>query len=174
MKRPPLFGQWRLLAQAGSRRFSLDSTGALCADSTGATTSTLSLHRQKGMPPFDEIVVRHAGIHLETIGASAIDVHLGHVQLVLWRDRAGKIRVRLLEGTVGKDGLIEEMTDSDVKRALATVGKRAWKPWAEESARVRRATARRVKAIKKTTRAKKVSNVVDTTTCFRKMKGRQR
>jgi len=86
-KRKP-FHSWRLLAQSGSRRWAIDTD-----DKEGIEGLLPPL------PPFDELVIRDApAVHLERMDTRHLHIQIGDVTLSAWVDRAGKTRLRLIDG----------------------------------------------------------------------------
>lgn len=103
------FARWRLLAQSGSRRFSIETRDG----KTWAKGNTPAVLKMIGcelprndMPrrppaPFDEIVVGNL-IHAERMSDNEIWVRLGNACFWLKARRDGKIDVTLTEGAVDK------------------------------------------------------------------------
>jgi hypothetical protein len=94
------FATWRVLCQDGSRRFAVDNSGYV-RNEIGDRDGALDELDCDPLPDFDELVVGDTPclVHLERMDTNSLFVSLGDVSLSVWRDKAGKTRVLLQEGT---------------------------------------------------------------------------
>lgn len=94
-KRKASFATWRVLAQSGSRRLSVDSTKKACEFvSAGYDDWVAGMDK---VPEFDELVI--AGVaHLERMDSKTLWANIGPVDLAIWVDAKGVTRVRMTEG----------------------------------------------------------------------------
>lgn len=88
MKRKP-FQSWRLLAQAGKRRFAVNT------ESQSFPDNELWFRP----PDFDELVIDQPSVHLERTGARHLHIQIGDVTLSARVDRAGNTRLSVVDGT---------------------------------------------------------------------------